>query len=113
LPVYAGGLSKFKLQQVIDYIDAHLDQDLSLRELAAIAQISSHYFSQLFKQSTGLTPHQYVIHCRIARVKELLPKTKQLIADVARSVGFVDQSHLHRYFKRIVGVTPKTFQQKS
>ncbi|MCU0535814.1 MAG: AraC family transcriptional regulator [Hydrococcus sp. Prado102] len=112
LPTYSTGLSKLKLQRVIDYINAHLDRDLSLHELAAVVQISSHYFVQLFKRSTGITPHQYVIQCRIERAKQLLMKREATIADVARIVGFVDQSHFHRHFKRLVGITPKTFLQQ-
>jgi AraC family transcriptional regulator len=112
LPSYTGGLSKLKLNRVINYIQTYLDRDLSLKELAAIAQISSHYFVQLFKQSTGFTPHQYVIYCRVERAKELLKRKDLSIAEVARIVGFVDQSHFHRHFKRLVGMTPKAFQQQ-
>lgn len=111
LPTYTGGLSKPKLQRVIDYIHDSLDRDLSLSELAAIVQISPHYFSQLFKQSMGITLHQYVIRCRIDRAKDLLMQGKLTIPDIAKIVGFVDQSHLHRHFKRLVGVTPKVFLQ--
>ncbi len=111
LPTYRGGLSKLKLQRVIDYIHTHLESDLSLKELAAIAQISPHYFAQLFKQSMGVTPHQYVIRCRIERAKQLLRQQELAIADVAKVIGFVDQSHFHRHFKRLVGVTPKAFLQ--
>ena len=109
LPVYKGGLAKPKLHRVIDYIQAHLEDDLSLKELANIAQMSAHYFSQLFKQSTGFSPHQYVIRCRIERAKELLRQQNLPIAAVAKLVGFVDQSHFHRHFKRLVGITPKVF----
>lgn len=108
---YSGGLPKHKLRQVIDYIHAHLSQDLSLEELAAITQITSHYFCELFKQSMNITPHQYVIQCRTERAKELLHQGVS-IAEVAKHVGFVDQSHFHRHFKRLVGMTPKTFQQQ-
>lgn len=113
LPTYIGGLSKLKLQRVIDYIHAHLDRDLSLKELAAIVQISPHYFSQLFKQSIGITPHQYVIQQRINRAKELLKHKELTIAEIAKVVGFVDQSHFHRHFKRLAGVTPKAFLQQT
>lgn len=106
-----GRLAKPKLQLVIDYIDAYLDRDLSLPELSSILQMSPQYFSQLFKQTTSTTPHQYVIRCRIERAKYLLQQGKLSIAEISTTVGFVDQSHLHRYFKRLVGVTPKTFQQ--
>ncbi|MGK7953304.1 MAG: helix-turn-helix domain-containing protein [Xenococcaceae cyanobacterium] len=107
----AGKLPQYKLQQIIDYIYAHLDRDLSLKELGIVVQMSPHYFSQLFKETTGTTPHQYVIRCRLDRAKDLLKQGKLSIAETAKQVGFVDQSHLHRYFKRLVGITPKTFLQ--
>ena len=71
--------------------------------------MSPHYFSRLFKQTTGISPHQYVISCPIERAKDLLKQGKLSIAEIAKEVGFVDQSHLHRYFKRLVGITPKAF----
>ena len=106
-----GQLSRYKLQQVTDYIDAYLDRDLSLKELSNVVQMSPHYFSQLFKQTTGITPHQYVIRCRIERAKYLIRHNKLSLANIATQVGFTDQSHLHRHFKRLVGVTPKTYAQ--
>lgn len=110
---YAEGLPKPRFRQVVDYIHEHLDQDLGLEELATVVQMSSHYFCQRFKQSTGMTPHQYVIRCRVERAKELLLQGELAIADIALSVGFVDQSHLTRHFKRLMGITPKTLLQKS
>ncbi len=108
----AGRLPNYKLQQIIDYIHGYLDSDLSLNELAASIQMSPHYFSRLFKQTTGFTPHQYVINCRIEKAKDLLKQGKLSIAEIAKEVGFVDQSHLHRCFKRKVGITPKSFFQQ-
>ena len=107
----SGQLPRYKLKQVIDYINAYLDRDLSLKELSTIVQMSPSYFSQLFKQTTGTTPHQYVIRCRIERAKDLLKQGRLSIAEISTQVGFVDQSHLHRYFKRLVGITPKTYAQ--
>lgn len=104
-----GGLPKSQLKQVIDYISEHLNQDLGLAELAELVHMSSYYFARLFKQSTGLSPHQYVIHCRVERAKQLLLKGELTIAEVAYSVGFAHQSHLNHHFKRLVGVTPKVF----
>ena len=109
----AGKLPQYKLQQVIEYIEAYLDCDLSLKELSNVVQMSPHYFSKLFKQSTGNTPHQYVIKCRIERAKYLIRQGELSLAEIATRVGFVDQSHLHRHFKRLVGVTPKTFLQSN
>ena len=107
----AGQLPRYKLQKVIDYINAYLDRDLSLKELSSLVQMSPHYFSQLFKASTGTSPHQYVIRCRIEQAKILIIQNKLSLAEIATLVGFADQSHLHRHFKRLVGVTPKTFSR--
>ena len=106
-----GQLPRHKLQRVTDYINAYLDRDLSLKELSSLVQMSPHYFSQLFKSSTGTTPHQYVIRCRIDRAKKLIVQNKLPLAEIATKVGFADQSHLHRHFKKLVGVTPRTFKQ--
>ena len=105
----SGKLPKYKLQQILDYISAYLDRDLSLKELGNVVQMSPYYFSRLFKETTGITPRQYIICRRIERAKKLLQQRKISIAEVAKEVGFVDQSHLHRHFKRLVGVTPKTY----
>lgn len=110
---YTNGLSRSRLRCVVDYIESHLDQDLGLNELAAIAKMSPHYFSQLFKQATGTTPHQFVIRSRVERAKELLIKGEMSIAEVAKQVGFVDQSHLHRHCKKLLGATPRMIQQFS
>jgi AraC family transcriptional regulator len=107
-----GGLPKHKLKLVLDYIHDYLDQDLSLADLAALVEMSPHYFARLFKQSTGFTPHQYVIRTRVERAKQLLLQGKLTIAQIAYSVGFAHQSHLNRHFKRHLGLTPKTLLKK-
>ncbi|MGD1950065.1 MAG: helix-turn-helix transcriptional regulator [Leptolyngbyaceae cyanobacterium] len=109
LAAQAGGLLSCRLRQVLEYIDAYLDHKLTLTDLAAIAQMSPSYFTQLFKESTGCTPHQYVIQQRVERARQLLVEGRLPIAEVALQVGFAHQSHLNRHFKRWLGVTPKTF----
>jgi AraC family transcriptional regulator len=107
------GLSRATLKQIIDYINDRLDQDLSLVELAAIAHISPTYFASLFKQSTGWTPHQYVIYRRIEYAKRLLVQGDLSIAEISAKVGFANPGHFSRHFKKLVGVTPKTLRQRS
>lgn len=106
---YSGGLSATQLRLVFDYINDHLEQELSLENLAEIAQLSPYHFCRSFKRSTGLTPHQYVIRQRVERAKLLLKDGKTGIAEVAAACGFTHQSHLNRHFKRLTGVTPKKF----
>ncbi|MBD1866433.1 helix-turn-helix transcriptional regulator [Cyanobacteria bacterium FACHB-471] len=100
-------LTHAQLQQVIDYIHTYLNRDLSLAELADVINISPTYFANLFKQATGISPHQYVIRQRVERAKVMLTKTDLAIADIALQVGFSSQSHLTQHFKRFTGMTPK------
>jgi AraC family transcriptional regulator len=100
-------LTRTQLQQAIDYIQTHLNRDLSLAELADVINISPTYFANLFKQAMGISPHQYVIQQRVERAKLMLSKTDLTIADIALQVGFSSQSHLTQQFKRMTGMTPK------
>ncbi|MDY6786195.1 MAG: AraC family transcriptional regulator [Cyanobacteriota bacterium] len=108
---YSGGLSKVQLKTVIDYIRDRLDQNLSLAELAAIVHLSPRYFASLFKQSTGLAPYQYIIQCRVERAKTLLRQPELPLVEVARQVGFQNQSHFTRVFRQYVSVTPKVYRK--
>lgn len=109
---YRGGLPKYKLQRVIEYIIDHLSEDLLLRAMAQEVGMSQYHFARLFKQSTGLSPYQYVIQCRIERAKMLLLKSKLKISEISSLVGFGDQSQFTRHFKRLLGVTPKEIRKK-
>jgi len=108
-----GGLSQHKLRQVSDYINEFLDQNLTLANLAQVAQLSPTYFATLFKQSTGVSPHQFVIQRRIEQAKQLLRQGELTLSEIALQVGFAHQSYLNYHFKRIMGVTPKAILQKS
>ncbi len=111
LSSYADGLSAAKLALVKDYINSHLDQDLKLTELSAIVQISPYHFLRLFKKNLGITPHQYILQCRLDRAKYLLRSSNLDIAQIALRVGFCDASHLNRYFKNSLGMTLNQWRQ--
>ena len=111
---YGGnGLSPRKLSQAIDYLHFHLSSDVSLAELAQTVGFSQSHFSNLFKQSTGKTPYQYLLQLRVERAKKLLAQSDSAIAEIATEVGFYDQSHLARHIRRITGVSPKRYRQQA
>ena len=107
---YSGGLSNYQLKIVIDYIQGHLDRDLSLDLLASQINFSSHYFASLFKQSTGISPHKYITKCRLERAKILLRRQDLAISLVCQEVGFKNQSHFTRVFRQHFGISPKSYQ---
>jgi AraC family transcriptional regulator len=102
----AGGLSGRQLHAVTDYIEAHLASNLSLHELAALAGLSASHFKLLFKRSTGVPPHQFVIQRRVRRAADMLARGAPALSDVAQLSGFADQSHMARCMRRVLGVTP-------
>jgi AraC family transcriptional regulator len=102
-----GGLPREKLVRAVEYIQDQLHTDLTVSRIAQAVYISPYHFTKLFKQSTGQSPHQYVVEARVRKAKELLTKGKFTISEAAYHVGFVDQSHLTRHFKRVFGLPPK------
>ena len=107
---YKGGLPGYRLKRVLDFIGEKLEEDISLAQLAAIAGMSPHYFSQLFKQSTGRAPHQFVLLKRIEHAKKQLCNPKSSVTDAALGAGFQSPSHFARVFRQLEGVTPSRFR---
>ena len=106
----SNGLSRERLQRVCDYIEAHLDDRLTLADLAGVACLSPYHFSRSFKQAVGVGPQRYVMERRIERAKILIRRTRQPLASIALEVGFTDQSHLTGVFRRETGMTPGRFR---
>jgi AraC family transcriptional regulator len=108
--VYKGGLPGNRLRRVLDYIAENLETNISLSKLAAIAEMSPHYFSELFKQSTGRSPHKYILLQRIERAKQHLRDPNRSIIDVGLEAGFQNPSHFARMFRQVAGTTPSRFR---
>ena len=107
------GLSPFVLKRVREYVAAHLAGTIRLQQLAALAGLSPFHFSRAFKASTGLSPHAYVLHCRISESKRLLSGSHLTISDVARRTGFSGTGQLSRSFRAFTGTTPTAFRRLS
>lgn len=105
-----GGLPSARLKRIQEYIEANLDREVALTQLAAIAGMGAHYFAELFKQSVGLSPHQYVLRRRIEYARKLLHNSNMRILEAGVRSGFSDQSHFTKIFRRMVGVTPTEYR---
>ena len=99
-----------KVRETRDYLDAYAEHEVRLERLADLAELSPSYLLRTFKRETGLTPHAYQLQRRIERAKGLLAQG-ETPTQVALTVGFYDQSHLGKHFKRFVGVTPAQFSR--
>jgi AraC family transcriptional regulator len=98
---------RMRFRPVIDYVQAHYDQDISLKELAHLVYLTPAHFSRLFKRAYGFSPYQYVIQQRVEAARQLLSDPSLTVTDVALRVGFADHSHLIRHYKRVIGTTPR------
>lgn len=110
LPSVKGGLPKGRLDRVLEYIAANLSQPLSLMEIAVVADMSVYHFARLFKCSTGLSPHQYVLAQRIDRAKNLLLGGIGSVIDVALASGFNDHSYFSKTFRKATGISPMCYR---
>jgi AraC family transcriptional regulator len=101
-----------RIAAVQQYIEANPGQELSINELANLAHLSPYHFARFFKQSTGLSPHQYVLKCRIEEGKRLMRQTTLDLAEIAQQLGFRDQSHFTARFRKLTGLTPKRWRSR-
>jgi len=104
------GLPARMRRSIEEYIDLHLEKDLSVEELASHLGISTSYFARSFRSSVGLAPHAYVMRRRLLRAQELLASTDLQLIDIALATGFADQSHFCRRFHQMMGMPPRTFR---
>lgn len=105
-----GGLPAHKLRRVIEFMNAHLAQDLSLTELAETVELSQYHFARAFKQSTGQTPIQFLMQRRVEAAKQLLAQSELPIVEVGLRTGFKNQSHFTTLFRRVTTVTPRAYR---
>ena len=108
---YKGGLAPGQLRRVVEYVAAHLTDQLGLAELAALVGLSTSHFGEAFRTSIGTSPHRYVMERRVQHAHKLLRDKARPIEEIAYAVGFSSQSHLTTNFRRVTGVTPGRFRR--
>lgn len=106
-----GGLPGYKLRRVKEFVAENLEEDLSLAEISAVADLSQFHFARAFRRSTGLTPQQFLMQQRIERAKELLAQDDLAIVEVSLRTGFKNQSHFTSLFRKFTHLTPKVWRE--
>lgn len=108
--VYRGGLPIHQLRKVEDYVSEHLPQEIPIEALAMLVELSLSHFSHVFKESTGMTPLQFVTRQRITRAQQMIRETSHSLIEIGLEVGYTSPSHFAQVFRRVVGVTPTKFR---
>ena len=104
------GLVDRRIRRAVEYMQAHLDQELPLKEIAAASYLSPYHFARLFKKLTGATPHGYLAALRTTQAKSLLAETDLSISAISVRVGYASPSHFTRAFRQATGLTPRAFR---
>lgn len=109
--IYRGGLTAARLRRVTELVHSRMDSDLGLEEMAGAAGLSVTHFSQMFRESTGQSPHQFVLRRRVERAKEMLRAAEMRVLDVAVACGFKSQQHFAQVFRDVCRVSPTEYRQ--
>jgi AraC family transcriptional regulator len=97
---------------VVDFIETHLDEDVSLLVLARRAEVSPFHFARQFRATVGVTPHQFVLRQRVYKSVRLIKAGALPLAQIALESGFHDQPHFTRAFRKVLGTTPGRYSSR-
>jgi AraC family transcriptional regulator len=103
-------IARGRLRRVLDYMQAHLRENLSLPELARLSGLSPSQFARGFRETTGLSPHRFLSDLRIKRARHLLEITDQSVTQIALECGFVQPSHFATTFRKQIGMSPRAWR---
>lgn len=106
-----GQLAKWQSRRVHAYVETHLDARLKVSEIAQSVHLSGSHFSRAFKRTFGMTVHAWVMRRRIEMAQGMMLNTPHKLSEIALRCGLSDQSHLTRWFRRVVGETPASWRR--
>jgi AraC family transcriptional regulator len=106
-----GGLALWQQKRIADYIEAQLDQRISIGEMAELVHLSPYHFSRAFKQSFGMPPHRYHMSRRVEAARNLLASTTTPMTEIALQLGFSEASSLSAGFRRMTGMSPSAYRR--
>jgi AraC family transcriptional regulator len=106
-----GGLAPWQVRRAQEFIDANLDGDPSIAQLASECGLSRSYFGRAFKQAMGMPPHQWLTKRRLEEAKQLMQETRLELVEIGIASGFADQSHFTRVFSRSEGLSPGAWRR--
>ncbi|WP_028671053.1 helix-turn-helix domain-containing protein [Saccharospirillum impatiens] len=105
-----GGLPGWQLKRVVEFIEQHVSQPLTLTDMADVTGLSDYHFARMFKQATGYPPHRYVLHRRLSQAQQLLAQTGLTMTEIAFHCGFGSSSHFSNRFRAETGISPSTYR---
>jgi len=109
---HRGGLGSARLRRIKEFVDARIEDELTLCEMAQAVELSPAHFSRMFRKSTGETPHQFFLRQRLERAKEMLRSADGRVLDVAVACGFKSQQHFAQAFRNVCGASPTEYRQE-
>jgi AraC family transcriptional regulator len=109
---HRGGLGSARLRRIKEFVDAKIEDELTLCEMAQSVGLSTAHFARMFRKSTGETPHQFLLRQRLERAKMMLRSADGRVMDVAVACGFKSQQHFAQAFRHVCGVSPTEYRQK-
>jgi AraC family transcriptional regulator len=110
-PLQRGSLMAWQKRRLLEHVDANLGRSIPVNELAGLLHLSSSHFHRAFKSAFGIAPHRFLARRRIEMAQGLMLTTQHTLSEIALQCGLADQSHLSRWFRRVVGETPHAWRR--
>lgn len=109
---HRGGLGSARLRRIKEFVDARIEEELTLCEMAQAVELSAAHFSRMFRKSTGEIPHQFLLRQKLERAMMMLRSADGRVIDLAVACGFKSQQHFAQAFRRVCGICPTAYRQE-